>query len=122
MQSLFWIELTLCLIYKGFLVSIFWNIYTEGILQNYKWVLNSNIGEEYFANDRIINLDTREKSENYIKIAVGTINEFTEDMTLEILNTELNRRFMISSEDEFIQSDESTRDNTHKLFRVLRQS
>ena len=29
MQSLFWIELTLCLIYKGFLVSIFWNIYIE---------------------------------------------------------------------------------------------
>ena len=27
MQSLFLIELTLCLIYKGFLVSIFWNIY-----------------------------------------------------------------------------------------------
>ena len=29
MQSLFWIELTLCLIYKGFLVSIFWNIYKD---------------------------------------------------------------------------------------------
>ena len=29
MQSLFWIELTLCLIYKGFLVSIFWNIYKQ---------------------------------------------------------------------------------------------
>ena len=29
MQSLFWIELTLCLIHKGFLVSIFWNIYTS---------------------------------------------------------------------------------------------
>ena len=61
-------------------------------------------------------------SENYVKIAVNTINELTEDMTLEILNTELNSRFMISNGDEFIQSDESTRYNTHKLFRDLRQS
>ena len=61
-------------------------------------------------------------SENDLKIAVDTINEFTDDVTLEILNTELNSRLMISNGDEFIQSDESTRDNTHKLFRDLRQS
>ena len=43
-------------------------------------------------------------------------------MALENLNTELNNRLMISNGDEFIQSDEPTRDNTHKLFLDLRQS
>ena len=61
-------------------------------------------------------------SENDLKIAVDTINEYTEDMTLENLNAELNSRLVNSVGDEFIQSDESTRDNTHKLFWDLRQS
>ena len=61
MQSLFWIELTLCLISKGFLVSIFWNIYKnqrERLADAEKEVesLNFNITEiqENFTSRSII--------------------------------------------------------------------
>ena len=67
-------------------------------------------------------MDSHEMLENDVKIVIDTINEFTGDMTLENLNNELNSRIMMSDEDEFIQSDESTRDNTHKLFWDLRKS
>ena len=58
-------------------------------------------------------------SENDVKkIAIDTINEFTEDTKLENLNAELNSRLVISDGDEFIQSDESSRDTPLTYFEI----
>ena len=64
-------------------------------------------------------MDTHEMSENDVKkIAIDTINEFTEDTKLENLNAELNSRLVISDGDEFIQSDESSRDTPLTYFEI----
>ena len=69
---------------------------------------------KYQAKYNIISVDTHEMPKDDVKMTtIDTINKFTEDMKLENLNAELNKRLLMSDGDEFIQSDESARNNTH---------
>ena len=82
-------------------------LYRRGLTE-LQMSLKTNIWEENQVSYKIIKVETREMLENDVKIAIDTINEFTENMTFEGLNTELNSRIMMSDGDEFIQSDVST--------------